>query len=76
MYSYSLCDNLSLAVHNFSVGRRSKESSQYIFLKCVSRCFIHTSHVCLFQIKLDFMKMMEGDIFKGCREDTIKIGLF
>uniref|UniRef100_H3CB24 Cms1 ribosomal small subunit homolog n=1 Tax=Tetraodon nigroviridis TaxID=99883 RepID=H3CB24_TETNG len=28
------------------------------------------------EIKLDFMKMMEGDIFKGCREDKIKIGLF
>ena len=32
--------------------------------------------MCLFQIRVDFMKMMEGDIFKGCREDTIKIGLF
>lgn len=34
------------------------------------------SHMCLFQIKLDFMKMMESGILKGSKEDVIKIGLF
>lgn len=76
MYSYSLCDKLSLEPHTFSVDRGYEESSPYIFIMCVSRCYTHTPGLCLFQIKLDFMKMMEGDFFKGFREDTIKIGLF
>lgn len=49
----------------------------HIFSACAFLdVFTHTPGVCLFQIKLDFMKMMEKDFFKGFREDTIKIGLF
>lgn len=46
MYSYSLCDNLSLAPHTFSVDRGYDESSPYIFIMCVSRWFYsHTRRV-------------------------------
>ena len=38
-------------------------------------CF-NIIRTCLFQVKLDFMKLLESGILNGCKEGKVKIGLF